>query len=264
MRKLSTNLVCGGTSKTKPRFSTRPISFHFPRSIEVDGKLSRVSCGSVVTDDSPLLLGEEDVVLVEQPSTVAVWNNGALNGVFPLLGNSNPPNDQRDPPPIDLRFVRSVFQNLPQLDSDRLRILSDAVDVVATSSPDFTSPSKAHITWFGEYGCALLAVRSSIGRVQLQLVCPDEWEFQMHSGVGSAGRTHCSHASNDASKLLKIGSVPAAKYQDFLSRTQMLLIAAQERKGDKRSAASNKQVRYGIQCSVHPLHNDCTNACLKV
>jgi hypothetical protein len=166
--------------------------------------------------------------------------------MFPLVGEARPPSDQNGPPAIDLKLVGDVFNGIPGLNDNHRRVLSDVVEVVASSSPDFSSPAKSHITWFGQYGCALLAVQSSVCRVQLQLVCLDEWEFQMHSGNGSAGRTHCSHAGNDASKLIKVGSVQAAEYSDFLNRAEMLLDAAQERKGDKRSAALNEQVRPAI------------------
>lgn len=79
-----------------------------------------------------------------------------------------------------------------------------AVEALQTKSPEGGKPP--HLTWFGEYGCVLMAHRSNPMWVYLKLVCLDGWSFWEHSGPG-ASRSHTSIPTADAVKQLPIGQI---------------------------------------------------------
>ena len=88
----------------------------------------------------------------------------------------------------------------------------DAVCALESSGTAFQDAP--HVTWFGEYGCALLANEPRVGTVHLTLVCLDQWAFRMHSGPDA--REHTADATSDASSVDAVGHVPSAEYLDFL------------------------------------------------
>ena len=135
-----------------------------------------------------------------------------------------------------VEYVSGESTTIPWKPSElELRALGSAVAAFMTTSPEFRE--EPHITWFGQYGCALMAFQNAINQVQLQLVGLDEWSFNVHSGPG---RTYCSQPGNDASKYINIGVIKVEKYAKFLETAQKLLKEAGKRKGGERSANSNK------------------------
>jgi len=200
--------------------------------------------GSVLSDGSAKLadLVEPDAILsvvVAQGQQDQSLNTGAL---FPLLSHLPPPSDQTAPN-REIALVTSFLHSLSdaeaamwQPEQADLAVLAWAASALEQSQPAFKGVP--HITWFGEYGCALLATMPRVGEVVLMLVCPDEWKFYLHCGEHS--RTHCSLAGADATPL-HVGCVSEAEYGDFLFKTYDLLGKAASRTGDKRSANRNPQ-----------------------
>ena len=91
--------------------------------------------------------------------------------------------------------------------------LALAIAALECQAPTFNSAP--NVTWFGEYGCALLASELRVGVVQLRIVCLDGWTFRMHSKAGG-GRSHTADAAADAASPVQIGEVPTAEYAGFM------------------------------------------------
>jgi hypothetical protein len=160
-------------------------------------------------------------------------------------------------------FVNDSAWTLRAKDTDLAALARAARTLAADGAPFGTSArpdldSEPHVTWFPEYGCALIAQIKRPGIVELQLVALDGWEASVHSG--SEGRAHQSCAGRDAAKPLTVGTVEldtvspgsarrdewaelgtVERYQTFMKLTDKLLNAAKRRTGDKRSAAKNPQ-----------------------
>jgi hypothetical protein len=90
--------------------------------------------------------------------------------------------------------------------------LCTAISALESTAPAFGAVP--HVTWFGEYGCCLLASVPRVGIVQLRLVCLDEWSFRMHAEAHV--RTHTADAGGDAYVLDHVGQVALCDYHDFL------------------------------------------------
>ena len=126
-----------------------------------------------------------------------------------------------------------------------------AIKALSSAEPAFGNAP--HITWFGEYGCALIASVPRVGEVHLRVVGLDGWQFRMHSSgfrfsgmpmhgtVQAGGRTHTADASPSVSVVDHVGHVPLDNYVDFMGKVHHLLTLAAARKGEKRSAAANDQ-----------------------
>ena len=142
--------------------------------------------------------------------------------------------------------------------------LCAAIAALESSAPSFQRAP--HISWFGAYGCALLATVPRVGTVHLRLVCLDQWAFRMHPICREQGRAHTADAHPDASITDHVGHIALDHYADFMCalatphlansvlrrallarpasgrlHVTKLLEKADQRKGDKRSAASNDQ-----------------------
>jgi hypothetical protein len=65
----------------------------------------------------------------------------------------------------------------------------------------------AHVTWFGEYGCVLLAEMVRPTAIHLRLVCLDGWTFWEHSHPD--GRSHTSTPAPNAPVQLPIAVLDA-------------------------------------------------------
>lgn len=87
----------------------------------------------------------------------------------------------------------------------------DAIAALECTAPAFKAAP--HVTWLGEYGCALLASEPSIGKVHLRIVALDSWSFRMHS---STVREHTADSCLDACVTDHAGHVRRDKYDDFM------------------------------------------------
>lgn len=130
------------------------------------------------------------------------------------------------------RFARTLE------DDQERAILSWATGVLM----DRGEGRSLRVEWFGEYGCgAIMEDSSSSSQVfpictHITLISLDAWRFCVHTGAG--GRQFTSHS--DMYEVLHVGEV--ADPVEFLALFSKNLADAQhERKGDKRSAASNIQ-----------------------
>jgi hypothetical protein len=129
------------------------------------------------------------------------------------------------------------------------------------------SKSGIAVRWFGEYGCALLEAPKLCGysgdepnEVTLALIAVDEHQFKVHSSPPNQREFSSTPSSL---RILPVGNIPASLLRHFKAEFEKLLLEAQKRKGDKRSAASNKQghqktpvyFRCHAGCSgeVHPI-----------
>ena len=83
------------------------------------------------------------------------------------------------------------------------RALNFAASALETAEPVFGGPP--HVSWFGEYGCVLLADMPHVDTVQLRLLCLDGWTFWEHSHTG--GRTHTSQPAPDSPRQLPVGQI---------------------------------------------------------
>ena len=83
------------------------------------------------------------------------------------------------------------------------RALNFAASVLETAEPVFGGPP--HVSWFGQYGCVLLADMPHVATVQLRLLCLDGWTFWEHSHTG--GRTHTSQPAPDSARQLPVGQI---------------------------------------------------------
>jgi hypothetical protein len=80
-----------------------------------------------------------------------------------------------------------------------------AVATLEADAPRLGEP--AHATWFGEYGCVLLAEMVRPAVINLRLVCLDGWTFWEHSHSG--GRSHTATPARHAPRQLPIGMLEA-------------------------------------------------------
>jgi hypothetical protein len=92
--------------------------------------------------------------------------------------------------------------------------LCDAIAALECTAPAFNAAP--HVTWLGEYGCALLASEPSVGKVHLRIVALDSWKFRMHSSADSAERTHTADASLEACVTDHVGHTSRDKYDEFM------------------------------------------------
>lgn len=111
--------------------------------------------------------------------------------------------------------------------------------VVAALTSVEPAPGRPYVWWFAGYGCALLATVPFPSKVCLELICLDEWTFEMHSGP--TGRTHTAHVGRDSASHLPDRHINARAFESFCELVTILLSRAQTRHGRKRSAASNEQ-----------------------
>ena len=146
-------------------------------------------------------------------------------GIFPL--SWQPPCQRQTPVVADFLLVLDGFrESIHALSvqasttttiSECMRESEGALDraIAALESKAPTFDSVPHVTWFGEYGCALLASELRVGVVQLRIVGLDGWTFRMHSKADGP-RSHTADAAADAASPVQIGEVRADEYDDFM------------------------------------------------
>jgi hypothetical protein len=83
------------------------------------------------------------------------------------------------------------------------RALDAAVEALSGSSSSFGKAPQ--VTWYGKYGCALLAWTPRVDEMHLELIGLDRWAFHMHSGPQS--RTFGARADIDAPVVLHVAHV---------------------------------------------------------
>ena len=117
------------------------------------------------------------------------------------------------------------------------RALLLAAAALESAAPEFQQVP--HVTWYMQYGCALLASVPTVGHVHLRLVCLDEWSLSVHSGP--EGRTNTAQSGSDSPATLHIGKVRTHEYPKLCELVKQLLTQVQMRAGKGRSAHTNKQ-----------------------
>ena len=86
------------------------------------------------------------------------------------------------------------------------------------------APGKAPtVTWYSEYGCALLAWTPRVDQVHLELIGLDRWAFHMHSGPRS--RTFGARADLDAPVVLHVAHVRLQHFSILKSLAKFLMAA---------------------------------------
>jgi hypothetical protein len=97
------------------------------------------------------------------------------------------------------------------------------------------------IRWFGEYGCAMFMTEAPSGctlassLTHIDLVCLDAWRFSLHADPEERRfRSLCGGTS-----VVRAGQCSSGA--EFVATFERLLAKAQQRHGDKRSAATNAQ-----------------------
>eukprot|EP00887_Chlorella_sp_A99_P004660 scaffold4.g4660.t1 len=124
--------------------------------------------------------------------------------------------------------------------------LPDADRTAVTRAVGFVCSSDS-VTWLPEYACALLVLRPPAGAhiqpahglVDLALVGLDMWGFMGHST--NASELQPTAVCSD-SQLIDCGSLPAEHLNTFRVNLQRAMSkAAEERKGDARSATGGNQ-----------------------
>lgn len=108
-----------------------------------------------------------------------------------------------------------------------------------------------HISWFGQYGCALVSTMSQFRSVHLMLISLDAWSFKMQSGETSY--TFTGKPSRLKYSSIFIGMVPNAQFKNFLSKVHKILEKCLHRKGDKRSAAGIHQGHQKTAAMIHAI-----------
>lgn len=181
--------------------------------------------GTVLCDDSRL--GE--LALVDQPTLWLLRGLEASSqirkaaelavslGVFPL-GIGPPYSLQRNLSKDGALLLRSFADSFAseaghwRPSESETNSFRDVVGALESKGPAFQAAP--HVTWFGAFGCALLANEPRAGAVHLTLVCLDQWAFRMHSGPEA--REHTADAMSDSSSVDTVGQVPSAEYPEFL------------------------------------------------
>ena len=165
---------------------------------------------------------------------------------FPEFGSIQPCDDQdvADFPISLFKFFLEGEQWHPQ-QHERVALLSAYEAAFETKFPKFKG--NPHITWFGKYGCALMATQSMVSCIQLNLIGLDEWSFRVHSGP----RTRTYDSAACTSKHIPVGDIAAQNYARFLDIAAILLGKATSRKGNARSAGSNEQVAFHQKHCLH-------------
>lgn len=205
--------------------------------------------GMVLSDDSLQLscleLNESTVCLLPRSTFILEDQKQVYNWIRKIVDlqvHFEPSEEQGDGNMVKLfkLFVESLNDedavNLWKPSDFDLQELNSVVDVLENNS---LSSKVQSVTWFGEYGCALLSTVANVDDVKLNLICLDQWTFSMRSGP--SGRKHSAHAGNHSSVAILVGTIPLRIFPDFLDRTSFLLQRAKSRKGEKRTAAGNEQ-----------------------
>ena len=142
--------------------------------------------------------------------------NVATLGIFPL-GCSQPNQLQNDIVAKCASLLRAFADTfvadtgLWRPEANEQAAFANAVAALECTAPAFNAAP--HVTWLGEYGCALLASEPSVGKVHLRLVALDSWCFRMHS---SAERTHTADPCLNASVTDHVGHTPSDEYEDLM------------------------------------------------
>ena len=137
-----------------------------------------------------------------------------------------------------------------------LRAMQRAVAALTMRSPAVGAPP--HVTWYGPYGCVLLACMTMPGMVQLELLGLDEWTLHVHSGPGH--RTQSSRPAAHMPVSMHTGAVPLHLYPKLLDFVEKLLAAARARTAEKRSAATKTQGHSKTPAMVQAVLQDAINS----
>lgn len=132
------------------------------------------------------------------------------------------------------------------------RALLLAAAALESAAPEFQQVP--HVTWYMQYGCALLASVPTVGHVHLRLVCLDEWSLSVHSGP--EGRTNTAQSGSDSPATLHIGKVHTHEYPELCELVKQLLTQVQMRVGEARSAHTNKQGHQMTPTMIHAVLRD--------
>jgi hypothetical protein len=147
---------------------------------------------------------------------LALYENVTSLGIFPL-GRSGPNKLQTDFVAKCASSLRTYADTLVADDAlwrpeaNELAAFSNAIAALERTAPAFNAAP--HVTWLGEYGCALLASEPSVGKVHLRVVALDAWSFRMHS---STVRTHTADSRLDACVIDHVGHVLHDEYVEFM------------------------------------------------
>ena len=196
---------------------------------------------------------------VRHPTREMMLDGFSLEQARRISPRSN--SSQLDKPHADdLKLVHSFVDSLSaeaaswtwRPSATEHRALKAAVAALTTGSTPAFDKAPC-VTWFGEYGCALIARTPRVEEMHLELLGLDGWTFR-------GERTVSSQAELNSPVSLHVGTIPLDKYHDFLRLTSKFLDAAKERKGGKRTAAANDQGHQKTPAMIHAVMIDAIEA----
>jgi hypothetical protein len=200
-----------------------PTEFRCSRAVD---DMHLVWGGGVLCDNVKLLeLALEPsatlVLLVDPVPSPIDWFEAAVAlGLLPQ-GCNEPPKLQSGHGPKYAQLLNSFLASLKDSatpwspsSSEEWEALRSAISALTTTSPAFKAAP--HVTWFCEYGCALLASVPRVGEVHLQLVGLDDFKFRMHSEP--TRRTHTADAYGW--EALHVGRIALELYPAFMCEVQ--------------------------------------------
>ncbi|KAG2486452.1 hypothetical protein HYH03_014899 [Edaphochlamys debaryana] len=131
----------------------------------------------------------------------------------------------------------------------------EAADLSALAAAQALAAGAQAVTWFPDYGAALLALEPGPGSIQpdpgtlaLHLVCLDGWEFRAHSSPGAIHHT----ADSAGHQTLCCGRVPCGDLGGLVQRVHALVARSRERRaaGDRGYQRTPALVRAAVEAAV--------------
>lgn len=190
--------------------------------------------GFVILDDSAILTD-----VLADGSSAAIWATCLRKPTRPIFrldticGLFKPCGKQKVTLKMLNCFVRHCSQSIEispewmlKHSEDDHKVLNDATELLHNSLSD-----ESLLTWFGEYGCALLAKETSVGYLHLALICLDEWAFQ-------STYQPCSYESKPGGNvLLHLGKLQCSMYNGFMQLAKVRIRDVKKNQGNQKTPA---------------------------
>ncbi|KAF0710192.1 Aste57867_5643 [Aphanomyces stellatus] len=157
---------------------------------------------------------------------------------------------------VSSRYSQPTSNQSPDFIVDCVQTLRSFVPSEST----FTSPERLALSeaihsldscsWFPAYGCAIVVEPAVyVGWSHLLLVFPDRWETCVQNLCDSPSYV----ATPTDTTVLELGRVETKSTSAFLASVDSLLMQAQERTGDERTAATGRQGHQKTPSFIHCL-----------
>lgn len=215
-------------------------------------------------DESVVWIVRYDVAQVGEPGASVIFPRNAMADLFPFLSCEEPSTKQQMNVSDDslLNLMESFVGSLNE-DSACWLWQPSLLDrqKLALAVSRLSSNNEIPVSWFGDYGCALVPylTETCVDEVHLRLVALDSWRFSVHTSSLGA---HTDVSIPEDNTILFLGYVRSVDFLNFIDHVHKLLRKAQKLKGDQRSSAGgHHQGHQKTPAMIAAIVKDALNHC---